>query len=74
MLQEAEEPQDLRTIGIDPTAFMSEVHMERTLKQLPVVICMAIAMASISKAKQHACVENNMHMPECSCNSCLCLS
>ena len=37
MLQEAghEEPKDLRSIGIDPVAFISEVRMERTLKHLP---------------------------------------
>ena len=55
MLQEAghEEPKDLRSIGIDPVAFISEVRMERTLKHLPVVICMAIAASVLSKA---ACI------------------
>jgi len=72
VLQEAEEPQVLRTIGIDPAAFISEVHMEKTLKQLPVVICMAIAAAN--EAKRHAYIENDMHMPGCSCGLCFCLS
>jgi len=75
VLQEAEEPQALRSIGIDPAAFIAEVHLDG--RHAEAVACCYLYGNSGGKcfeAKQHANVESIMHMPDCSCDLCFCLS